>query len=152
MQPRLNITLFISFIFILCLNYCIKNKNFVPLIKTDFYECHDNQQWDSVKVCSALIGSWMWDSTKCPMSGENSLKENNYQMVFMGNSKLKVYKNNILETEAIWSIQGTNNKYALDTEPFVEKAYGSVFLCKNKLALVNSWVDGCDFFFEKESN
>ncbi|NJO88938.1 MAG: hypothetical protein HC831_08265 [Chloroflexia bacterium] len=99
-----------------------------------------------------MIGSWIWDSTQCPMSGENSLKDNNYQLVFMGNSKLKVYKNNTFEKEAVWSINGTNNSFALNTEPIVEKVYGSVFLCKNKLALVNSWLDGCDFFFVKESN
>ncbi len=152
MQPRLNITLFVSFIFILCLNYCIKNEKFVPLIETNFYECNDKQQWDSVKVYNTLLGKWKWDSTKCLMSGENSLKENNYQLVFIGNSKLELYKNNILETEAVWSISGANNEFVLNTKPFIEKAYGRIFFCENKLALVNSWVDGCDFFYLKESN
>ncbi len=134
------------FIFILCLNYCIKNEKVVPLIETDFYECHDNQQWDSAKVHNVLIGRRVWGSVKCPVSGGNSWKENNYQLVFMGNSKLNVYKNNTLEEEAVWSIKGADNRFYLNTSPFVENAYGIVFLCENKLALVNSWVDGCDFF------
>ena len=86
------------------------------------------------------------------MFGEKSIDENKYKFIFSGDSKLSVYKNSTLETEASWTVNGTENSFAIRTEPSVEKVYGAIFFCNNKLVLVNSWVDGCDFFFIKISN
>ena len=130
----------------------MENKNVVPLIKTDYYACHNKTQWNVGKIHDALLGSWLWDSTKCSMSGKSSLSNANYKLIFIGDSKLYVYKNNMLHTEASWSITGKDNSFILRTEPFVERAYGSVYFCGDKVEFQNSWVDGCDFFYKKESN
>jgi len=130
----------------------MKNEKVVPLKEEDYYDCHNMHQWDSLKVHNALLGSWIWDSTKCPTFGTKSMDENNYKLVFIGDSKLNVYKNSVLETEAWWSVKGTNNSFTIQTEPSIEKAFGIIFFCENKLVFVNSWVDGCDFFFKKLTN
>jgi hypothetical protein len=151
MLTRLNITLFFSFIIILSLNYCMDSKNVVPLIEADYYECHNQEDWDSLSVCNLLTYSWLQNPVKYSMSGKKALSGGSYQLVFTGDFKLNVYKHQELYAKATWNIKGEGNSFTLTTEPFIERAYGTIFFCEDKMEFLNSWVDGCDFFLKKES-
>ena len=51
---------------------CACQKEEAPALETKtFFECHDEQVYDSTKVANHLIGEWEWQSIKCFWQAEN---------------------------------------------------------------------------------
>lgn len=121
----------------------------MPFEETNFYKCYNIESWDSLKTANHLIGTWRWDSTKCPTLAFKRREAENYKLVFHPNSQLDIYKGNILHQKVSWYVEGENNTYNIHTKPQVDNVYGKIFTCNQNLVLYNSLLDGNDYYYTK---
>lgn len=152
MTARLNILLFFAFLIILSLNYCIKSDEIAPYNEADLFDCYQQQSWDSTKVVQNLIGSWILESTKCPVIATKLKSNENYRLVFISDTRLEIYQSNTLIKTVNWFVNGHEGIYNINTEPSVDNVFGAVFICGEKMVFYNSWLDGCDYYYTRNNN
>ena len=143
---------FFLFIFIIALNYCIKNDDVELMAESELCECHNNISWNPLKISNHLLGSWVSNIIKYPKNIHKSIDSSTYQLDFISGSKLIVYKNGLIEKKTRWSINEKQNYYIIKTEPYIEKVHGRILFCENKLIIENNIKNGEKFYFSKKGN
>ena len=143
----------IFFIFLLSLFVlCACQKEEVPTLETKtFFECHDEQTWDSTKVKNHLIGEWEWQSIKCFWNPESTELHRGLIIHFQEDGKLIVENNGMITQTGTWQIkEGQCSTFALEMNPVIDQAFGGILFCDGYLLFHDSCLDGCDNYFQKK--
>ena len=125
-----------------------------PVSLANMLQCHSETFWDSISVHHALIGQWQWKFIRCYWSPETANGEDYKTLTIeiKENDSLEVKINNQITQSSSWSVTNLNNGYyAITTDPIVPQLSGKVLFCGDDLLFYDSYVDGCDNYFEKQN-
>ena len=112
------------------------------------WDCHESQNYDSMKLASKLVGSWKWTTQYCYWDGMTIKADKDVKVTFTSAGTFSVIENSVVVAEGNWKPElVVNTSFYLDLDPFTEYLYGSIVLCDNEVLFYSSAVDGCDYLF-----
>lgn len=115
---------------------------------SNFYICHTNAKWDSLRIAKALPGLWKWERISCYWEQRNpsSFLYLGLTVEFKPDQTLQVRREGELLHSAKWQLrkEGAFRTYSLQTEPMVHYVRGLILFCGNKVEFQESYIDGCD--------
>ena len=120
-----------------------------PMDQSDLYDCHQNQNLDSIGLRNTLIGTWLWDYEYHGWTGRSICDENRgMSIVFAANGTVALNGDSVIGTT--WSIvAGTNGAFNIGLEDRITPFWGVPLLCNDLLLFYASFADGNDNFFSK---
>ena len=119
----------------------------------NFWTCHHETTWDSLATQNTLIGEWNWEYLTCPRFSENPNNEefNGLSIEFKADLTLDVKQNGAFVSSSNWQVvEREEDLFGLVVDPPVDQLNGRIFFCKEEVEFSNSYVDGCDHFFERK--
>lgn len=125
-----------------------------PVSLSNMLQCHGETFWDSISVHNALIGQWQWKFIKCYWNPETANGEDYKTLTIeiKENDSLEVKINNQITQSSSWNVTNLNNGYyTITVNPIVPQLQGKVLFCGDSLLFYDSYVDGCDNYFEKQN-
>lgn len=121
-----------------------------PYSLEDTYNCFQDKSWSVATVDAAIVGDWDWVYYSC-FSGEmGETNTGELLLKLKGDHQLEIYKNGLLERLATWEVKPRGNEnFFLETSESIPSLKGDIVICGDVLLFFNSYVDGCDNYFER---
>lgn len=114
------------------------------------YNCYQEQSWTNSSIDAALTGEWDRVYYSC-FSGEmDEPPIGELRLVLTEEHQLEIYKNGLLERTDTWEvIPRGNENFELKTTQNHPWLNGDIVICDNLLVFFESYISGCDNYFEK---
>ncbi|MES1226806.1 MAG: hypothetical protein ABUT20_65640 [Bacteroidota bacterium] len=104
---------------------------------------------DSAIITNHLPGSWKWVKYTCNTDQVNPADKET-EVTFYANGTFKVEENSAIITQGSWHLKKLDtSNWGLDLTAPSEYLKGFVIFCDNQVAFINSYVDGCNNYFEE---
>jgi len=145
-----NLLIFLTLGITIILFACNKNS---PISQTDIWDCHQKTSWDSLKINNTLIGKWEWKFIGCFWNPEddNDDEFKGLTIEFKSDNTLNVVENGQTIQTSNWKVvNGASDLFAIDVAPRVAQLYGRILFCDDRVEFNNSYIDGCDNYFERK--
>lgn len=122
---------------------CTKNSS--PYELQEMYECHEEMGLDSIAIVDKILGEWRLDYTNCYFNPEYKDKsELKRSIEFLKDHTLIVKEKGEIVKSSDWYFDGTY----LRSEDYT--VHGVLYFCDDYLSIVNSYVDGCDDYYQRK--
>ncbi|MCB0630687.1 MAG: hypothetical protein R2824_07570 [Saprospiraceae bacterium] len=114
------------------------------------YNCFQESNWTTDSVDAALLGSWEWVYYSCYSGEMEETEAGELLLKFYSDHQLEIYRNGLLDRVDTWKVieRGSEN-FELETDLIHPWLNGDIVICDELLVFFNSYIDGCDNFFEK---
>lgn len=120
-----------------------------PYSLEDTYDCFQAQSWTTTTVDAAIIGDWEWVYYSCFSGEKGETNVGELLLKLKADHELEIYRNGLLDRIATWEVvpHGSEN-FELETSENIPWLLGDIVICGNVLMFFNSYIDGCDNYFE----
>jgi hypothetical protein len=119
-----------------------------PVDVSHFWDCHHADTWTEESLKEFLVGDWTWVQQTCYLGADS--EEHEGQIVSFSESGVVVsYEPGAGTHSAHYEVRGTSEVYFLELDAYIPGLHGQILICGNRLALMNSVLDGCDSEFER---
>lgn len=139
-----------SLIFLLIFLPACREEAPLPYLLETTYNCYQDQSWTTATVETAIIGEWERVYFSC-FSGEmGEVGPDELTLYLMADRKLEIYRNGLPDRTDTWEIvpRGSEN-FELKTSQIQPWLKGDIVICDDLLLFFESYIDGCDNYFEK---
>lgn len=113
-------------------------------------ECHQKDNPYPSQISARIEGTWVWEISSCPMVGQTQTADKHVVVTFNDGGLYKVYENSQLTSEGEWSLNAQDGNWTISTTQSSTYLNGFVYLCGNELLFMNSYLDGCDYYFTRQ--
>lgn len=136
-------------VFILALPACQEDE-ILPYSIEGAYNCYQSDTWTTSTVEAALIGEWDRVYYSCYSGEMEEISIGELLLVLTDKHELEIYQNGLLERTDSWEVvpRGSEN-FELKTDLSHPWLNGDIVVCEDLLVFFESYIDGCDNFFEK---
>ena len=112
-----------------------------------FWPC-DIYNSDSTYIATKIVGSWKWTKYSCS-TGNLMTADKNIRVTFNSNATFTVLENSSVIVQGTWSLKSAaSNEWQLNLTGPSEYLKGFIMFCNNQVAFIDSYVDGCNHYFE----
>ncbi len=128
-------------------------KDEIKLPQKYEWKCGYENTLDSTEIYKKLEGTWDWAFISCiELSGlSNGLSFKGLTVTFAPDHSLTARHKGMLMQNSKYRLEKElDGSYTLFTEPMVLQLYGRIIFCEDKVLFYDSYVDGCDNYFEKK--
>jgi hypothetical protein len=145
------ILIFLSLIFLVNVNSCSSESNkFHPDLMDEMHVCHENSNYDSTTILSALVGTYDWRYVRVAMSSYESDEDYNGWMLQLNNDgSFELNQNDTNTVLGNWFIEKSLASFQINTQPTIESVWGEILICDSYLMFFNSPLDGPDHLYQK---
>jgi hypothetical protein len=114
------------------------------------YNCYLDQSWTATSVDAALIGEWDRVYYSCYSGEMEETAKGELQLILTDDHQLEIYQNGLLERTDTWEVipRGSEN-FELKTSQIHPWLNGDIVICEELLVFFESYIDGCDNYFER---
>ncbi|PHN05029.1 hypothetical protein [Flavilitoribacter nigricans] len=114
------------------------------------YNCYQDETWTLESVDDALIGEWDHVYYSCYSGEMEEIPVGDLRLVFKENHELEIYRDGLLDRQDTWEVipRGSEN-FALTTSQIQPWLNGDIVICEDLLVFFESYIDGCDNYFER---
>jgi hypothetical protein len=147
MKAKNQIVIFMAFIVVMFLNYCMQND--YEKISGNLNKNFIIKEPDSVGILKSLMGEWIWDSSFCEKKGTYLYAGYQYRIKFTNNFSLQVFRNGEIIQSGIWHLNKDSFNYLIETRPYIENICGAISLNNNCLHIKNRSNDYDCFYSHK---
>lgn len=114
------------------------------------YNCYQDQSWTATSVDAALVGEWDRVYYSCYSGEMDEIAIGELRLVLTDDHQLEIYENGLLERTDSWEvIPRGNENFELKTSQILPWLNGDIVICEDLLVFFESYIDGCDNYFEK---
>lgn len=114
------------------------------------YNCFQENTWTVATVDAALVGSWERVYYSCYSGEMGEVAQGELLLLFKADHQLEIYEDGLLERTDTWKVvERGNENFELETGLIQPWLNGDIVLCDGLLVFFNSYIDGCDNFFEE---
>ena len=114
------------------------------------YNCYQDQSWTATSVDAALVGEWDRVYYSCYSGEMDEIAIGELRLVLTDDHQLEIYENGLLERTDSWEvIPRGNENFELTTSQILPWLNGDIVICEDLLVFFESYIDGCDNYFEK---
>lgn len=99
-----------------------------------------------------LVGTWRWTKIYCSdVPGAEPTVDKQVIVIFRRNGTFRVTEDGSVATEGTWTLRSIDHEsWMLDLSKESMYLYGIILFCGNQVKFAYSYLDGCDFTFEKD--
>jgi hypothetical protein len=129
---------------------CQEDDETLPYSIDGAYNCFQESSWTVASVDAALIGSWERVYYSCYSGEMEEIDPGELLLVLKADHQLEIYENGILQRTDTWKVvpRGSEN-FELETTFIQPWLNGDIVICDGLLVFFDSYIDGCDNFFEE---
>lgn len=124
------------------------NLDFTP---DGFVDCYDNEGYSKEKLASAMAGNWEWQYISCYWTPEDANSEacESCELRLGEDGNFNFVEDGAVSLSGTWTLLESFSAgyYTIQTSPSLEWALGQVYLCDDQLLFFNSYIDGCDNYY-----
>ena len=123
-----------------------------PLTSQEFWNCHQDANWDAASLRDALLGDWNWVYSVNYWAPTQGRRTDSTRTVIQlrADSTLHVRVAGELQQASRWDLLVIDDPlYGLEVEPANSLTYGRILLCNDFLQFNDSYIDGVDNYFER---
>ena len=115
------------------------------------WQCYQKGNWDEQTLQNEMYGEWNWVFAASPwtVEGMNTERERT-KLTFSSDSTLFIKVNGVTTFSSGWSLEQSGDLFNLESDSSHLLLHGGILLCDNLLSFNSSWVDGGDYYFERE--
>ncbi len=139
--------LFLCFLVLSC-----EKKDKPPFSQDEIWKCHQNSEWNEIKLKNALVGLWNWEYVALSWTPENNqyVTDQELTIEFKSDSSLIVKQHGNIIQLATWKIVGGDpDLFSLEDDPNVSQLFGRVILCNDIVEFYGSYADISDNYFRR---
>lgn len=148
-------------LFVIVVMAC-KESEELPYSIPELVNCYNKNTWTQNSLRAALFGTWRWKFVTCGAGDCGKLRssdlEQGLQLVLDAENKYFVYRYQSLVLEGEWDIlvSAVHGFFEMNTTPSISfstyvTTSGRLVLCENELLFNQSYVDGPDNLFIRNS-
>jgi hypothetical protein len=135
---------------IVALNSCKKEE--LKLDINSYWQCNKSQNLDTTAISNKLLGSWVWSKKFCFWEAKTILADKNIKVTFNFDRTFFVNEGSSTLTQGTWKLKKVDvSSWGLDLTSTSEYLYGHILFCDNQVLFNDSYIDGCDYLFNKNN-
>jgi hypothetical protein len=128
---------------------CTKQKG-NRVLTPEFINCHKTANPDSASISSRLPGTWKWKAISCFWSNKTTRADKNIYLTINPDGTFAIIENSSLIQQGRWNLALVDPpSWGIRSVPYSAYLDGRIFICGNQFVANNSYIDGCDYLFEK---
>lgn len=135
---------------LLLLPACQEDIMMLPYSIEGAYNCYQDESWTAASVETAIIGEWERVYYSCYSGEMGEIPAGELLLILHENHELEVYQDGLLERTDTWEVvpRGSEN-FELKTSQILPWVNGDIVICDDLLVFFESYISGCDNFFER---